>query len=83
MDGEVFGDNDEEEGNSEEREGSELLQELDQSVFTAPSEQQQTVAAASLPSSSAPAISLTASHSTQQITAVRHPASCEHHNESR
>lgn len=68
MDGEVY---DDEEGNSEEmgdREGSELLQELDQSVVTA---QQQTVAAASLPSSSAPAHSLTASHSTPQITAVR------------
>eukprot|EP01036_Dinobryon_divergens_P023436 gene23436-31782_t len=65
-DGEAY---DDEEGNAEEmedREGSELQQELDQSVVTA---QQQTVAAASLPSSSAPAHSLTASHSTPQITA--------------
>ena len=57
-DGEVY---DDEEGNAEEmedREGSEF--------------QQQTVAAASLPSSSEPANSLTASHSTPQITAVRH-----------
>ena len=67
LDGEVSGDNVDE---LEEHEGLELLDEIDQSA-TEQQQQDQSIVAASLQSSSAPALSLTASHLTPQISAVR------------
>ena len=69
LDGEVSGDNVDE---LEEHEGLELLDEIDQSATEQQQQQQdQSIVAASLQSSSAPALSLTASHLTPQISAVR------------
>jgi hypothetical protein len=68
LDGEVSGDNVDE---LEEHEGLELLDEIDHSATEQQQQQDQSIVAASLQSSSAPALSLTASHLTPQISAVR------------
>ncbi len=68
MDGEVSGDNVDE---LEEHEGLELLDEIDQSATEQQQQQDQSIVAASLQSSSAPPLSLTASHLTPQISSVR------------